>query len=1250
MARYRQPSNEDEFEDFCLHLLRRHWNSAQVDRLGHRGERQHGVDLIDKSGATPLRAAQCKHHMGLKTLPPAEFRAEVEKAKAFPRQLGLYVVLTTAKKSIETDLAVIDINVEHKRTGLFSVEFLTWEGIERLLDDYPEVANRLANVPAIAVLDGLAQLSAKVDDVRAALPATDFDERLDEAKSFLDDAEPAASRKLLERLREQRWQDLSPAQRSKLQVRTAGTLIAEAQYERAGHMLVEAAATLPSDEDARVHGAVGWELLNEPSKAQAIALEVLDRNPMHARAATVYIRTSSPDDDLTRVSKLAGADAPIDGELELALAQREGTARRPAEAVRRARRATVVSPEWGPAWLILGTSLINAELDRLSTAPAQPPSAQRAVLEEARDVLGKAIDRSRGRVAVQADAFSGRARARALLGDSVGAREDVEAALRLLPDHSDALLLKAGQQRDVHEELAALRQASKDGQNERAALILGIRLLEAGNESERREGSLLLGGLARRAGSPAREEAAIHAVRGFLDQNDPTAANEIATDRSLSLTPPLVSVLVARVRIHDGDLAAAEELANHALGEISGASPTGIRAIAELLGDLSRHSDAIPLWERIAPIGVPTPDTNQLILAANRAGRDDLVLRYCRALREAGHPTPRLVDLEASIMETYDREAAVELLQSYLAAHSDDRTARLRLSVLGLRLKRDDLVVSDAALLPGVDEASPSAAYFVVQSLLSGQRKSDALEYAYRFIRRNIDELDAHKLFLSAMSADRPTRGEDVPVDLPEAQAGAAVRYHEDEQDGDVWIVLEDGPDLHPEFNEFRSDTPGGKRFVGKRVGDRVLMASGIQDHWATVLEIIPKYVHRFREVVNNWHVRFPQDQSVQAFSIGEITSNNVGGGPPVFVKAVEQRAETFERAYAMYAESLMPVAALARALAMDVVSTVHGLAGASGVKCAAYDLPSERQAIAGLSAGKALVIDATAIGTILLLEIEEHLSALPVPLITTFGVSDELDRFLEENAPNGPRGTLGRSDGRLVMTSKTAEEATSAREHLSVRLAAIRKRLSLRGAQPLAHVPPAQREQLIQLYGQSGAEVLAVAADLGATLWSDDIAVTPLAVRLQVRRTWTEITMRHLAEQGTLPTELYETVAAKLVGFSYHDKKLSVLAFRGAGRMAAWNPAAFPLNGFIRSLGEPSVPPAGMIRTTAACLAVLFLEVALPETRSAVVTAMLEKLPRGPMQPNWVPSLKQATRRAFGLNALGLAEVLSLIHAWEGT
>ena len=151
--RHPQPPNEDAFEEFCLVLLRRHWNCPSLERIGHRGERQHGVDLVDLSGCDPLRAAQCKHHAADKTLPPLEFRAEVEKAKGFRPALGHYAVLTTAKKSADTQKEVILVNKEQREQGLFQVELLTWEGIERLLDEYPDIQDRLVTMPANVVKD-----------------------------------------------------------------------------------------------------------------------------------------------------------------------------------------------------------------------------------------------------------------------------------------------------------------------------------------------------------------------------------------------------------------------------------------------------------------------------------------------------------------------------------------------------------------------------------------------------------------------------------------------------------------------------------------------------------------------------------------------------------------------------------------------------------------------------------------------------------------------------------------------------------------------------------------------------------------------------------------------------------------------------------------------------------------------------------------------------------------------------------------
>jgi hypothetical protein len=54
------PANPDDFERLCLRLLKAHWNLPALELYGRRGERQHGVDIIDMSGAdTPGGTCSC---------------------------------------------------------------------------------------------------------------------------------------------------------------------------------------------------------------------------------------------------------------------------------------------------------------------------------------------------------------------------------------------------------------------------------------------------------------------------------------------------------------------------------------------------------------------------------------------------------------------------------------------------------------------------------------------------------------------------------------------------------------------------------------------------------------------------------------------------------------------------------------------------------------------------------------------------------------------------------------------------------------------------------------------------------------------------------------------------------------------------------------------------------------------------------------------------------------------------------------
>jgi hypothetical protein len=93
------PTDDEDFEDLCLDLLRQYWGLPSLERYGTKGQKQDGVDILDLGGNTPLHAAQRKLKEYNKSLTPADIEEEVTKALRFTPPIGKYAILTTAKVS-----------------------------------------------------------------------------------------------------------------------------------------------------------------------------------------------------------------------------------------------------------------------------------------------------------------------------------------------------------------------------------------------------------------------------------------------------------------------------------------------------------------------------------------------------------------------------------------------------------------------------------------------------------------------------------------------------------------------------------------------------------------------------------------------------------------------------------------------------------------------------------------------------------------------------------------------------------------------------------------------------------------------------------------------------------------------------------------------------------------------------------------------------------------------------------------------
>src|SRR5262249_10559579 len=154
------------------------------------------------------------------------------------------------KKSKQADNKVAEINRLHQQQGLFMVEVLTWDQIETLLDQHPDVRDPFYNtIPGQTVAVIQQQLVAVKTAVEASTqPSPDaIDAELDSIKSETERHELQVAQRLANRLEERHGNRLSPRQRWRLLSLQANIFLGQGKPEQAGALLLQANQHQPEE-------------------------------------------------------------------------------------------------------------------------------------------------------------------------------------------------------------------------------------------------------------------------------------------------------------------------------------------------------------------------------------------------------------------------------------------------------------------------------------------------------------------------------------------------------------------------------------------------------------------------------------------------------------------------------------------------------------------------------------------------------------------------------------------------------------------------------------------------------------------------------------------------------------------------------------------------------------------------------------------------------------------------------------------
>ncbi len=1275
--RYPHPGNEKEFEQFCLKLLIRHWSNPSLELYGKRGERQFGVDIIDLGYSSPFKAAQCKHHEPEKTLPPADIRDEVEKAKGFTPPLDHYAILTTGRITTQAHNEVIRINQEHAATGLFKVELFSWEKIERLLDQYPEVKDELLSVTN----SQLVEIDRKLSTIQAAqavvLGATStdlIDMEIDEALSFLTSHDHQMAKLHLQKIKRRKWDSLSAQQKYRVDAALANVLHSEGKLADAARLLLEAKNHQPDTERAQVNEALAYEFLGDRQRAYTLAADLLKAYPISSKLTAALIRNAPPSLTLEDLEDRVPLAAAEDAEVCVALAMKAMDQSLFDRAEEFARRGIDAKDDWIAPHFLLGQACLAGQLTRADREYwVSRPTVDRSKIQEAIAAFDRAIelggDQQRPHETVEP--LLRRAVAKALLGNEDGADEDFGEAVRIAPDEPGVLYRYAAHlhdRGDIAGAIRALRKVLSLNAGMDVQYHLARALRERNEGDDRREATNLfinmaslqalspeqsLNRLSPESLSLLREEAFHASIEGLIEESrldELSGFLDSVSDGRFSG----VATATARSKqsLAAGDRAKALTAADESLAGITDrTSRNDLRALAIQLVRLERHKDALPLWEKLNEPGEMSGDVYHLIKCADRVNRHDVILKVCKRLRESGIDDPWLLHRELDILEVYDIDQAIAVLQEYLASHPADRVSRIRLSGIGLHRERADLVDARPEAIPDLDTVTPNTGALAVQVLRKSGRATEAMHYAYELFRRNFDDPVANQaLFMAVLAPDSAQPNIHHPAAV---EPGCAVCYSEEGRT-DTWIIIEDSPNPNRAIGEYPPEDPFAEELKGKRIGESFLLGkSTARDRMGVIKDILSKYVYRMRYIADSWQVRFRDIPWMQVF---QTTRRNPATGqvefdPTDIMLVADNQFQQRKTAEETYKTSLIPIHVFAHLLGCKDydASIIAALLAGLEVRCC-EGTPEERvQAMDSFEGCTAIVLHLSAIATLSLFREERILERWDGKLIISQDTAQELRSLLDDarrNAP--PHSRFGKTERGYHFIPVDAEAEKLEQDGLSTWIDVVLGKCEIRGCQELASMDPDKREELTNVLGQHGVESMILGSLPGNVLWADDLALAKVAAgEFGTRHGWTQVAVEYGCRRGYFDEQTYATVSAKLLGFDYRSTMFNQAVVIRAGVLTDWNPDKWPFKQTLEQVANESLDAGNACGLAAATIAGVYRQAVLAMTRHSVLIRIAEKLACRKEGLDLVQALITVLPQLFGLNVLGLEEARGVLIAW---
>ncbi|MCA3312990.1 MAG: hypothetical protein ING06_07920 [Roseomonas sp.] len=984
-----------------------------------------------------------------------ELRDEVEKAKAFKPTLNVFILATTAPPDVEIQQVARDIDETHKTNGSFHVHVIAWDTLQLLLQKHPDVAERqLGHASTASILKRLDVTDSRGEERHAevmlaiqqgqgfgvaALPRPGTDQGGDPAEEALrarvkdaaelgnaGSARPALA--LLNRIREAEWGTASPRSKHRILYAIGFVHLALGSTPKAVQHLRESSAADPGKPWAVTALAFAEMLEDSHDAAFVHAKAALDADATLENAAVALVHAAPVGmalPDLLSVIPEALREKP---QVLLALVDAARNRNERDEALRLAEDAYSREPDGWRSQGSLGSELLRPILDIPGIAitkvvPTHLSGQFRRGLELSRKAWNTVASNDYGaRMPELALNFSG---ALLVAGDEDAAKDVLDEALRLAPDHADVnnrlSMIHAGRG-ELEQALGHLESVPEDKREDRYEIIrlhllLGLRRYEEVRDAATR----LLADLP--LGDDRNDTAGL-----ALQAEIALGAGKDRVIASLDFFPDALDVRFAALRFGTLDLDLSQRLRSDVERMLTRLTEAkDILSAADILRATDQPARAA---EILAPLTVSDRDTHFLrtrleclIEADSRREARELF----ESLAPSLHRVRKYVYIGAKIYDMVGSlKKARQLFQAFLDKNPDDLRARLVWFDL---CERTDVLSKALDWLRSVPtKVRGDAPDLMRLAGLMDRHLGDlkCLALGYRALRQSFDDPQIHLSFAFGLFLmGRATKT--AKLELETVGPDCAVVLAECEGPGRIVRVIETEPDPRIERDEVPLTDPLALRLIGLRVGSEVnLKAFGREEARYRIETIRSKYLHAHFDVLQRFHERFPEAVGFGTIKVGDERDPNRFDE---IYRMTRERAERLGEIGTHYQAGRISMAHLAIACGCSVLDVWDDYRWHKEPKVLAANgsEPERAEAMERLHAANTCVLDPLSIYVATTLGIAETLrDCFPERRLavtqTTIDYLQEVTVEREQKVDSGYQGSLGWDGERPIMVEVGSE------------------------------------------------------------------------------------------------------------------------------------------------------------------------------------------------------------------------------------